>query len=310
MARMSRTERVALRRVNEPMEAWDPVTETWLPDAFRARLDPTDRFLSNFNKPTRRRMLFAAEGCVFPESRTFRHPGTQDVYVLGITRKDALGGNPYIGLTVCQLVTDAPGGSSGLATIYRREAVGPSSDPGWLVEQVFAKAYIDMEFRTSANEPDATDLKIENYYAFLPLTVQPKEWDFIELHSIRYRVVDTFADSGFYGLRIDHENDFRTNFYMQVTGERTLNPLTEEYEDVSQTYQVTGMLENSSDFPIWNSDSESYFDIYFEVAHLPNLPFDAIKEEIYIGTDLTGKMKKVISISSQSGNRQYKFRCK
>lgn len=308
MARMSRTERIALRRVNEPMEAWDPATETFVPDSFRARLDPTDRFLSNFNKPTRRRMLFAAEDCAFPESRTFRHPGTQDVYLLGVTRKDSLGGNPYLGLTVCQLVTDEPGGSSGLATIYRREALGPRSDPGWLVERVFARAYMDMEFRTSANEPDATDLKIENYYAFLPLSVQPQEWDFIELHGVRYRVVDTFADSGFFGLRIDHENDFRTDFVLEVTGKRVLDPATEQYIDSSRSYNVTGMLKNLNEFPTWNSDAESYHDVYFETENLPDIEFNPVKTKMWL--HFGGVKKSVTSVSSQSGLRQYQFRCK
>lgn len=308
MAKLSRTARVALRRINEPMEAWDPVTETFVPDSFIARFDPTDRFLSNFNKPTRRRMLQAAHDCVFPESGTFRHPGTHDVYLLGITRKDSLGGNPYIGLTVCQLVTDQPGGSSGLATIYRKEALGPPSDPGWLVERVFAKAYIDMEFRTSANEPDATDLKIENYFAFLPLSVQPREWDFIELHGVRYRVVDTFADSGFFGLRIDHENDFRVDLGLLVTKEKTLNPSTHIYEGSVANYKVTGMLENSSDFPTWNTESETYFDVYFEVGHLPDIDFSVVKEDMWLVMNQV--MRKVVSVSTQSGRRQYKFRCK
>lgn len=308
MARMSRTERVALRRVNEPMEAWDPVTESWLPAAFIARFDPTDRFLSNFNKPTRRRMLQAAHDCVFPESRTFRHPGTHDVYLLGITRKDSQGGNPYIGLTVCQLVTDVPGGSSGLATIYRREPVGPPDNPGWLVERVFAKAYLDMEFRTSANEPDATDLKIENYYAFLPLSVQPKEWDFIELHGVRYRVVDTFADSGFFGLRIDHEDDFRSDFELTVNGVRSIDPTTQMMVDSSVTYQVTGMLERSNQFPTWNSDSESYVDVYFETGHLPAIDFNVVRHQMWLS--LNGTKRQVVSVSTQSGRRQYSFRCK
>ncbi len=308
MARMSRTKRVALRCVNEPMEAWDPETETWIPSAFIARFDPTDRFLSNFNKPTRRRMLQAADDCVFPESRTFRHPGTQDVYLLGITRKDSLGGNPYIGLTVCQLATDVPGGSSGLATIYRREPIGPEEDPGWLVERVFARAFLDMEFRTSANEPDATDLKIENYYAFLPLSVQPQEWDFIEMHGRRYRVVDTFADSGFFGLRIDHEEDFRSDFELTIVGERRLDPDSQMMEEDEVTYQVTGMLNRSTQFPAWNSDSESYVDVYFETGHLPNIDFNPVRSDMRLS--LNGVDRKVVSVTTQSGRRQYSFRCK
>ena len=302
--------KIAMRMVTEKMEAWDPLTETWVPDAFTARLDPTDRFLSNFNKPTRRRMLFADNECVFPESRTFRHPGTQDVYILGITRQDARGGTPYLGLTVCQLATDVPGGSSGLATITRREAVGPSNDPGWLVEREFAKAFIDLEFRTSANEPNATDLKIENYFAFLPINVQPKEWDFVNLHGVRYRVVDTFADSGFFGLRIDHENDFRSDFTLTVTQARKLDRATQQYTDeVTRVHQVTGVMSNLNDFPLWNTEADRYFDVYFQTEHLPDdLEYSTSRYQMWL--EINGVKRQISKVSTQAGERQIQFRCK
>lgn len=302
--------KIALKNVDEWMEAWDPSTETWIPRAFVARVAPTDRFLSNFNKPTRRRMLFAAHDVVFPESGTFRHPGTQDVYLLGTTRQDARGGNPYIGLTILQLVTDIPGGSSGLATITRREALGPPSDPGWLVEREFARAFIDLEFRTSANEPNATDLKIENYFAYLPISVQPQEWDFVELHGVRYRVVDTFADSGFFGLRIDHEEDFRTDFVLSVNQGRKLDRKTHTYvEQDTRVHEVTGVMSNVKDFPLWNTEADRYFDVYFQTEHLPNdIEWSTSKYQMWL--EVYGVKRQITQVSTQAGERQILFRCK
>jgi hypothetical protein len=297
--------KIALKHANEPMEAWDPATESWVPAAFLARIDLTDRFLSNFNKPTRRRMLFADNETVFPDSRTFRHPGTHDVYILGTTRQDALGGKSYLGLTICQLVTDLPGGSAGLATITRKVVHGPPDNPGWLVDTEFAKAWIDTEFLTSTDEVETTDLRIERYNAYLPLNVQPQEWDFITLHGTKYRVLDTFADSGFFALRIDHEEDFRTDFVLHVGGERVMDRVTRKYTNSETSYNVTGVTEKVSDVAIWTTDSDKYITVYFEREHLP-FGLDITGKDVWL--ELKGVRRAVKSVQTQAGERQYLLR--
>lgn len=297
--------RIALKHCNERMEAWDPVTETFIPDSFRARIDLTDRFLSNFNKPTRRRMLFADNEVVFPESRVFRHPGTKDVYLLGTTRQDARGGNPYLGLTILQLVTDEPGGTAGLATITRKVVQGPPDDPGWLVDTVFAKSYVDTEFLTSTDEVATTDLRIERYNAYLPLPIQPQEWDFMTLHGVKYRVLDTYADSGFFALRIDHEDDYRSNFVLRTSG-RVMNKVTHQYDITDRSYNVTGVMEKSTEVALWATDSETSKVVYFEKDHFPT-GMDLSKE---MTLELGGVRRAIKSIETQPGERQYLMRLK
>lgn len=304
MARMGRLQRAALRWVNEPMEAWDLVTKSWLPAAFLARFDPTDRFLSNFNKPTRRRMLQAAADCVFPESRTFRHPGTKDVYLLGITRKDALGGNPYIGLTVCQLVTDEPGGSSGQVTIYRKAPVGPADDPGWLVDAPVYETYMDIEFVSGSKEAETIDVTIDKFLVYLPQYVDLKVWDFIDLHGKKYRVVDAYADSGFTSGRVDEEEDQRVNFYLDTDGSRTYNTITRRWETTPRQYQVTGTLVRSEGFAKWSSDSEDYIDVYIEHDHIGVVP---VPDSMSLTFE--GRKRVIRTVHTQAGNRQYLLRC-
>lgn len=298
--------KIALKFCNEKMEAWDPATETFTPDAFRARIDLTDRFLSNFNRPTRRRMMFADNEVVFPASRICRHPGTKDVYLMGVTRQDARNGQAYLGLTILQLVTDEPGGTAGLATITRRVAVGPPEDPGWLVDTVFARTYIDTEFLTSTDETETTDLRIERYVAFLPMSVQPQEWDFLTLHGVQYRVLDTFSDSGFFSLRIDHEKDYRSNFIVTVTT-RVMDKGTHKYVTTPRDYQVTGMMEKSTSVALWATDSEDAKTVYFDADHFPTGIFD--KPDV-MTISLDGVSRAVKSVETQSGNRQFKMRLK
>lgn len=297
--------KIAAKRITGVMEAWDESTETFVPAAFLGRIDLTDRFLSNFNKPLRRRMLFSEPETVFPVSRTFRHPGTKDVYVLGQTRGDAQSGEHYLNLTVCQLVTDTPYGSSGLAVITRRAPAGPADNPGWLVPQELGKAFIDLEFRTSANEPDMYETKVENYFAFLPSHWDLQPWDFLELHGIRYRVVDTFADSGFSGLRVDREPDTRIDFVLHTQGARVYDPATHRYVTTPSTYQVTGVMLKYHEFSTWRSDTEDYIDVSIEVDHIGFRP-----DANTMALEFEGRKRTITQVSTQPGERQYRLRCR
>lgn len=298
--------KIALKNCKERMEAWDPVTESFIPNAFLARVDLTDRFLSNFNRPTRRRMLFADSEAVFPASRVCRHPGTKDVYLMGVTRKDALKGNPYVGLTILQLVTDEPGGSAGLASIHRRVPVGPPEDPGWLVDTLFARTWVDTEFLTSNDETYTTDLRIERYVAFLPMPVQPEEWDFLTLHGVQYRILDTFSDSGFFSLRIDHEKDYRSDFVLSHTV-REMDRATHKYVGYERKYNVTGMMEKDTSVALWATDSEDAKTVYFNADHFPTGIADKVDQ---MTISLHGVERQVRAMESQAGARQFKMRLK
>lgn len=300
--------RIALKHANEPMEVWDPATESWISNAFSARIDLTDRFLSNFNRPTRMRMMLHDDQLVIPECRTVRHPGTHDVYILGTTRKDARKGVPYVGLTLMRLATELPGGSGGLATVTRKAPQGPASDPGWLVETVVGKVWVDTEFLSSSEERQATDLRVERYNAFAPQTADIKDWDFITLMGEKHRVLDTFADSGLFGLRLDQEQDTRRDFVLTVSGTRTMNRTTHEYDTTPEgSYNVTGVIEHDMEVALWAKDTNEVVTVYFEAANLPYpLPILTGRE---MWLTLGGKRRVIKEIETQPGQRQWQMRC-
>lgn len=296
--------KTALKWANEPLEAWDPVTESWIPNALLGRIDLMDRFLSNFNKPTRRRMLFSAHDAVFPESLTIRHPGTKDVYILGTPRVDARKGVPYVKMTILQLTTDVPGGAAGLGIYTRRVPVGPPDDPGWLVDTVYAKGFTDLEFRSSSDEKDTEDLKIENFLLYTPLNLGLRAWDYLELKGHRYRLVDAFVDSGFTSGRIDEEPDTRINFYMDVEGASVYDRLTKTWIKQPRRYEVTGVMVRHEDFAIWSSEAEPYIDVYFEEKHIGFTPVPNTMSLVY-----QGRSRVVRQVSTQAGTRQWILRC-
>lgn len=296
--------KIAQRALNERMDAYDATLGTFTPSAFVGRLEVVDRFLSNFNKPLRRRMLFSAPDVVFPASKTFRHPGTGEVYLLGQSRSDAIAGQPHIQLTVCHLVTGVAQGSSGLATLYRKAITGPANDPGWLVEQEVTKGFIDLEFRTSASEADTYEIKIGNFYAFMPSYVQAEEWDFIELDGVRYRVADVFSDSGMTGLRVDKEPDNRVDFLLHHQGTSAYNRTTHQYDVVSTPYQVTGVILKTHEFANWASDSEPYVDVSIDKVHVGLEPVPNS-----MSLELAGRKRTIRQVTSSLLDRQYRLRC-
>lgn len=296
--------RIATWKAHEPFEEWDDATQAFVPSEFRGRIDLTDRFLSNFNKPLRRRMLYSGAEQTMPASRVIRHPGTGDVYMLGQTRGDAVEGQHYLNLTVCHLVTETPNGSSGLATLYRRAPVGPEDNPGWLVEQQLGSAFVDMEFRTSASEPEMYEEKIANFFAFLPAHYQLKEWDFIELRGTRYRVVDTFADSGLAGLRIDREPDTRVDLVIQGASARQYDKVNHRFVDTAVSANVTAVIVSDHGFSSWAAESTPYLDISIEQEHIGFEP----KPDMAVVLD--GVSRLITSVSKPPLARQYRVRCK
>ncbi len=297
--------RSALRWCNEPIEAWDETTQTWVPDFLRARIDLVDRFLSNFNKPTRRRQLFAAHDAVMPGSLIIRHPGTLDVYLVGATRVDARKGKPYVGVTILQLATDAPGGSSGLAKITRKVPMGPPSDPGWLVETEILTTYVDLEFRTSSNEPDTHELKIENFLFYLTRNHQLQMWDYIHLHGKSYRVIDFFPDSGFSSGRMDEEEDTRVDMILRDKAvDKTYDKVQQKWVGGPRDYNVTGVIIRDEGFAVWTDESEDYFTVYFQREHLGVVPEATTMSLIY-----QGRERVVRQVTTQSGGRQWELRC-
>lgn len=295
---------IAQRALNERMEGYDVATNSFVPSAFSGRIEITDRFLSNFNKPLRRRMLFSAPGTVFPASMTFRHPGTQDVYLIGQSRSDALAGDPHIQLSVCHMVTDEGTGSSGLATLTRKVAAGPADNPGWLVDQEVTKTFVDMEFRTSSNEADSYELKTGSYFGFVPVSTHCEEWDYLTLHGKAFRVIDVFPDSGLVGLKVDLEVDTRVDFTLHIQGARVYNRATNEYDSASTTRNVTGVAVRDHEFAGWKTSADSYIDIAVETK---NIGFRPEPEITFVEFD--GHKRLVKEVSTQPGERQYLLRC-
>lgn len=296
---------IAERWVNEPLDVYDEATETFVPAAFTGRISLTDRFLSNFNRPLRRRMLHYSPTSEIPASYTIRHPDTGDVYLIGQRREDTDKGIDYHAMAVCHMVTDeGPNSSAGLATLTRKAPQGPAEDPGWLVEQVVGRYYIDLEFRTSLNEADLHQQRMESFVMWIHKNADIETYDFVELHNRIYRVTDVYPDSGFQMARIDQEEDYRVDLVVKVGESKRYDEELMRYVTDPVSYNVTMLLDSDQNFGSWMSDSQDYMDLSVQEDHI------GFRPEPGMVIEYQGRERTIRHVHYYRGERQYKIRCR
>lgn len=296
---------IAERWVNEPMEAFNETTLSFEPAGFEARISLVDRFLSNFNRPLRRRMLHYSPSATLPASSTIRHPDTGDVYLIGQRRDDSDQGTDYHALAVCHLVTDeGPGSSAGLAEVVRASPVGPADDPGWLVESTVAHHYTDLEFRSSLNEADLHQTRIESFVLWLPSHADLRKYDFLLLKGRRHRVTDVYPDSGFIMARVDQEDDFRIDTVVHVKEGKVYDQQLMRYVASNASYNVTMLLDAVHDYASWVSDSQDHVLLSVEEDHIGFRPQPGMEVEF------EGRRRVIRYVHYYRGERQYKLRCR
>jgi hypothetical protein len=299
--------KIAQKNMKEVFSGYDRATKTFVERAFEGRIDLTDRFLSIYNRPTRKRQLYVSPSENLPDSYVFKHPSSGDVYILGQERQDARHdverGSTYVKMIMCHVVTPKLDGSSGLAKQMRKVPQGPPENPGWLVEEEVTETFMDIEFRTSSAEQGSYDIKIENFYAWTPITVDADQQDFFLLNGINYRVVDTFTDLGMRGLRLDRETDNRVDFVITVS-EKVYDLETHKTNTVKTSYNVTGIIPDNTDVSKWgDARAASSIDIVIEEAHIgfPPKPNMTVQYQ--------GLSRIVKNVTTQAGEKQYRLVC-
>lgn len=295
--------KIANRFARQAWEEFDEDSQTFVPSDVRGSLTAVDRFIPNYNLPTRRRLFHHDPDMTFPDSRVIRSVDTGDVYALGIARYDsnAVESN-YHGLTLVHMMTDQEGDSSGLATFHRRVAKGPANDPGWLEDTILRRTYVDLEFRTSENVEGAYEMQILNFFIRMPIVVDLNTNDFVELHGTTYRVIETYPDTGFTVARADKREDPRINFIVQHN-DRRYDPDKMRYVDDVTEYKVTGELVAGYEFGMWLSDSQDYIDVVVYKENIGIVPQTG--HFIVFG----GRKREITRVSTQSGEKQYRMRC-
>lgn len=280
-------------------DAFNEATQLWEPDAFIGKVMPVDRFLSIFNRPTRRRSIGLSPDITLPVSRTIRNPNTGLIYVVGEVRKDSFKGVAYDSVGILH-TCDVTG------VVTRKAPVGPISNPGGYQTTTIATSYMDMELR-AASEPDESVQNFEgNFFLTTHAGVDLKAWDFISYSGDNYQVETVYFDSGLLMARVVKRDDIRVDVtYNRRTNTAGYDASTGVVTSGIAGYIVTGFFRQ---FKLSEVDGEAIKagDLIF-TADLTAFGFEpATGDEIVDGS----KTYRIGTVRRDFIKRQYNLQCR
>ena len=292
--------KIAQKNLREKFDAYNDVDDVFVCNEFQGRIDLTDRFLTIYNRPTRKRVLFSKPCEPLPASGIMRHPGTGEIYIIGIPRQDSrwdvAGGDPYIKISMLHMVTPN-GATAGQAVHTRKVFEGPDQD--WLATEQLGAKFMDVEFRTSATEVDVALGTIENYFAWLSPTAKIETFDILTISGVDYLVLDVYSEMGMCALRVAKRKDPRIDLLIHRTS-RVFNETSMEYETTKVAEKVTGMVPEYNDTAPWNlKESESM--VVIDTDHIVFEPENGME------VTLMGRKLTIKSVFLQTNEKQWRL---
>jgi hypothetical protein len=279
-------------------ETYDEALETWDFCPLVGKVMPIDRFLSNFNRPTKRRLLGISPDAEIPDSRTIRVPSTGEIYFIGELRTDAQQGAAYDQVGVLHR-------SVATAVINRKAPVGPSNDPGWLVSAEIGKHYGDTELRATAEIEENRQEFEGDYFVMFPPQASLERWDEVVFQGDNYMIQTSYPDSGFRFARAVRRSDPRTDFVYHARSITSgYNTATGQVFDGLVNYNVTGLAfgDNVSELN-YAALKAGELKVVVEQDHIGIVP----KTEDELTWD--GQLYKVFRVSQDFQHNQYELHC-
>lgn len=270
-----------LRRISKhfdsaEFEYLDPVTRLW-GNVFEGRLAVTDRFLSNFNRPTRKRMLYTDFDTDLAAYDIIRHRITGDVYLIGVARRDTFKMDKTTQLLICHMVT--PNGlSAGIADVLRPSVTGAGDDLGWVQMLHIGNAYVDLELRATSREPGSKDTEIGMYYAWTESHWPFKDGDKLMLNGQHYIVEETAYDAELQHLRVISRDQYYIDTVFELGTSRVFDRTANKFIDAVQTRNVSGYLvtlHDSNDG--YDSDVSDHAELRIRTDHIGFTPVPGMK---------------------------------
>lgn len=209
-------------------------TSSWNLNAFKGQLKRGDEFVTIWNRPTRKRMLYVASGVSTGE--VIRVPHTGEVFMVGHASGDVHANVHYRSLVGLHQ-------SAGVAVQRRKTPVESLGVKGWAAETVVKTTFGDVELRSVNEGQEAQLINYGNYFMFLPVNTVLHRHDTVTLNSVVYYVLEVYPDSGLMCARVSAQPDERVNFVYTSVAAQTYNTASQTVTAGADTnYNVTGKV--------------------------------------------------------------------
>lgn len=227
-------------------DAYNFNTGSWASSAFKGQMKRADDFVSIWNRPTRKRMLFTHPDEEITSS-VIRVPSTGEIFMVAHTSGDTFKNVHYRNLSGLHQVL-------GTAVHRRKTPVVTAGVKGWAVESVVRNTFADFELRSVNESQEMQQLNYGSYFMFMPSDTYLQRHDTVELNSKRYYVLEPYLDSGLVCARVSLQPDERVNFVYTSKGAPSYNTSTQSVTSVDTPYNVTGKITPFIQQDLKNSD--------------------------------------------------------
>lgn len=227
-------------------DAYDFSTESWELNVFTGQLKRADDFVSIWNRPTRKRMLYTAKDVVIP-STVIRLPTTQEIYMVGHGFGDSFSNVHY-------RTTTGLHQAAATMQVYRKTPVEVLGVKGWATNTLVKTTFGDLELRSVGEGQEASLYNYGSFFLFSPSDSQIARHDTVVLEGTTYYVFEVYVDSGFRCARVSSQPDERVNFTYTSVGSQVYNPATQTTSSTDTTYNTTGKIKPLIVQDLKNSD--------------------------------------------------------
>lgn len=222
---------------NQDFDTYNFTSDTWDAATFQGQLKRADDFISIWNRPTRKRLLYTALGVTIP-SAVIRVPSTAEVFMTGHASGDSHANTNYRTLRTLHQ-------AEGTAVQYRKTPVVNSGIKGWAVEATVDNTFADVELRSVNENQDMQLLNYGSFFMFMPSNTVLLKHDSVLLDGKRYYVLESYKDSGLVCARVTTTPDERVDFVYRSVSVYAYNPATQTagktYVDYNTTAKVRAL---------------------------------------------------------------------
>lgn len=272
-------------------DSYDAASQQWELRAFKGQLKKADTFVSIWNRPTRKRMLYTQPGQE-PPTPIIRVNGTTQVMLVGTNHPDFTSSRHYRNV---QTLHEA----RGQAAITRLDRY---TTPSVVVERRSqGNVFVDFELRSIEEDLNRTVNHYGHYFAFMASNSQIKKHDVLTFEGKDYFIIDLYVDSGFLSARVEQRQDERQILSYTQVNSNTYNHNTQAVTETVTAHTVVARVATVKKDQLPNSDILSnYLRVLLDPQFSPGLipkPNDKIT--------VSGQVYHVESVRAEPNNTEF-----
>lgn len=216
-------------------DEYNYTTSSWELATFTGQYKLADVFLSIYNRPGRKRMLYCAPDQL-PTKTVIRVPSTGEIFMVGNVQQDSYQNTAY------RAVVGLHHSAVGPASVSRLTPAVTLGIKGWATSSLVRNTFADAEMRSVNERQDEELVNYGHYFLFLPSDEDLRRHDTVTIGSQVFYVLETYIDSGIIYARATIRPEERVNFvYTSVTSE-SHNVSTQVTSETTVTYNTTGKV--------------------------------------------------------------------